>query len=383
MSHTWSNSTAALIARILAAALFIATSAQAGDSPSEINQRIATGDPVAGKDKSAVCQGCHGEDGNSMVPTFPKLAGQWAGYIQKQFREFQNGARNDATMSDVAQSVNEFPELFDIAAYFSSQKQMAPTPIEDEAGQKLYYEGEKLYTLGNADSGAFRCVKCHGEHGSGEPLNNNLFPVLGGQHKDYLVKQLTDFKKGDRDNDRSGMMMLIAGRLTEGEIEALATYLSGSLVVAPPPPPPAPAPPPPPPPAPVKEKWQILLEDKPISIEGTSFDSGKAKLKKSASQQLDIIVDFARNRPEAKLDVIGYTDITGSEKKNMQLSLDRAVSVKKYLIDKGVAAERINTQGLGPANPVADNATKEGRAKNRRVEIRSVLKEEKKVRLTE
>lgn len=361
MSQTKKN-----IAAPLAVMLLVAASAYAGDSPSEINQRIGTGDPVAGKDKSAVCQGCHGEDGNSFVGTFPKLAGQWSDYIQKQFREFQNGARNDATMTDIAQSVTDFPDLFDIAAYFASQKQMAPTLIEDEAGQILYRAGEKLYLEGNAETGVFRCIKCHGEHGSGEPLNNNLFPVLSGQHKDYLVKQLGDFKRGERDNDRSGMMMLIAGRLADDEIEALATYLSGSL---PPPLPPAT-------PLPTLETWQVLLEDKPIVIEGTSFEVGSAKLKKSAQTQLDTIVDFAAKRPEAKLEVIGYTDSTGSEKANLKLSLARAQLVTKYLLKKGVAAARITTKGLGPADPVADNKTEEGRNKNRRVEIHSVLKEE-------
>ena len=96
----------------------------------------------------------------------------------------------------------------------------------------------KLFTDGNKRTGAFRCVKCHGEHGSGEPLNNNLFPVLGGQHKEYLIKQLTDFKHEVRENDRSGMMLRITTHLTAHDIEALATYLSR---VPPPAPPPAPA----------------------------------------------------------------------------------------------------------------------------------------------
>ena len=214
------------IAAVLAVVLLAATSAFAGDSPSEINQRIGLGDPVAGKDKSALCQGCHGEDGNSATATFPKLAGQWSDYIQKQVREFQNGARFNETMTDMAMSVDNFKDLFDIAAYFASQKQMGGTPIEDDAEQKLYLEGQKLYLEGNERTGAFRCIKCHGEHGKGQPLNNNLFPVLGGQHKDYLIEQLTEFKTEERENDRSGMMLRITSRLTDRDIEALATYLS-------------------------------------------------------------------------------------------------------------------------------------------------------------
>jgi len=86
----------------LAAGLLIATSANAGDTPDEISQRIGSGDPERGKEASGLCQGCHGADGNSEIGIFPKLSGQWADYIQKQFRECQNGARQDPTMTDMA-----------------------------------------------------------------------------------------------------------------------------------------------------------------------------------------------------------------------------------------------------------------------------------------
>lgn len=370
------------IAAALAVVLLAATSAYAvdnPDTPSEINQRIGIGDPVAGKDKSATCQGCHGEDGNSATGVFPKLAGQWSDYLQKQIREFQNGARVNETMTDMATSVFEFQDVFDIAAYFASQKQMAGTPVEDEAEQKLYLKGEKLYNEGNAENGAFRCVKCHGEHGSGQPLNNNLFPVLGGQHKDYLIKQLTEFKHEVRENDRSGMMLRITTNLTDHDIEALATYLSSVPALAPAPPPvtvAAPAP------ISVPESWKILLEEKPVRIEGTSFVSGSSKLKLKVNSELDDVVGFAGKYPDAILELIGYSDSSGSAKTNQKLSLARAESVKKYLVKKGVAASRISTRGEGSDNPIADNKTRAGRAKNRRVEIHSVIKEEKKVRVS-
>lgn len=349
------------------------------DTPSEINQRIGTGDPVVGKDKSALCQGCHGEDGNSVSGDFPKLSGQWSDYIQKQVREFQNGARYNEVMTDMAMSVDNFNDLFDIAAYFASQKQMGSTPIEDDAEQKLYLEGEKLYIEGNKRTGAFRCIKCHGEYGKGQPLNNNLFPVLGGQHKAYLIKQLADFKHEERENDRSGMMLRITTHLTDHDIEALATYLSR---VPAPPPPPAPAPVAVSVLAPVPETWKTLLEEKPVTIEGINFIVGSAKLKSNIVKTLDEVVGFASQHPDAKLELIGYTDTSGSVKLNQRLSLARAETVKKYLVKKGVPASQIAAKGEGPANPIADNKTKEGRAKNRRVEIHSVIKEEKKVRVT-
>jgi cytochrome c553 len=374
------------IAAILAVVLLAATSSYAienPDTPSQIIQRSGSGDPVAGKEKSSFCQGCHGEDGNSASGAFPKLAGQWSDYLQKQIREFQNGARVNETMTDMATNVTEFQDVFDIAAYFASQKQMAGTPIEDEATQKLYLEGEKLYNQGNSENGAFRCVKCHGEHGSGQPLNNNLFPVLAGQHKDYLVKQLVEFKHEVRENDRSGMMLRITTHLTDHNIEALATYLSRV-------PAPAPAPAPAPVPAPVAapaplvvvpESWKILMEEKPVQIKGTSFITGSAKLKSKSVKELDEVVGFVGQQPDAKLELIGYSDITGSAKKNLELSLARAETVKKYLVKKGVAADRITARGEGSANPVGDNKTKAGRAMNRRVEIRSTIKEVKKVRV--
>jgi len=369
------------ITAILALSLFAAVPVYAGDSANEINQRIGSGDPVAGKDKSALCQGCHGEDGNSVSGDFPKLSGQWADYIQKQVREFQNGARYNAVMTDMAMSVNDFQDMFDIAAYFASQKQMGGTPIEDEAERKLYFEGHKLFYEGNERTGAFRCVKCHGEEGKGEPLNNNLFPVLGGQHKSYLINQLTDFKHEVRENDRSGMMLRITTHLTAEDIEALATYLSHVTADPAPVAPVAVATAVPvavvaPAPLPVSESSQTLMEAKPVRIKGTSFAIGDAQLKKSASVQLDGVVEFANAYPDSVLEVYGHTSSTGSEKLNIKLSVKRAESVKAYLVKHGVVSDRIITKGMGSTEPIGDNNTKAGRAMNRRVEIRSTIKQQ-------
>lgn len=214
MAHTKKNIAAALLA-----GLFAVTTVYAGDSPEDIKQRIGKGDPAAGKDKSAVCQGCHGEDGNSASGTFPRLAGQYANYLQKQIRDFQNELRNDPTMSGMAATVTEKQDLLDITAYFASQKQMKGT------GGKGNERGRKIYLEGNAE-GAYGCVNCHGDNGKGKAPHNAMFPVVGGQHKEYLVKQLTDFNKADRKNDPSGMMGDIAKKLTPAEIEDVADYLS-------------------------------------------------------------------------------------------------------------------------------------------------------------
>ena len=122
-----------------------------------------------------------------------------------------------------------------------------------------------------------------------------------------------------------------------------------------------------PPPAP-----KTIFTDKPITIEGANFDTGSAKLKSTASKQLDVVVDFAARYPTATLSVVGFTDSRGNEKTNQQLSANRAKSVKAYLVKKGIDASRIATSGKGSANPIGDNKTDAGRAKNRRVEINSV-----------
>lgn len=199
----------------LVAMLCTVTVAFAGDSEEEIKKRIGAGNPVSGKDKSALCQGCHGEDGNSASSTFPKLAGQYAAYIQKQIKNFQTGSRSDPVMSGMAATVTDNQDLLDISAYFASQKQMkGDSPVINAAGKDRF-------TVGNG------CINCHGETGKGAGRGNPDAPVIGGQHKDYLIKQLKDFASGARDNEPSGMMAMIAGSMSEEELEEVANYVSG------------------------------------------------------------------------------------------------------------------------------------------------------------
>lgn len=155
-----------------------------------------------------------------------------------------------------------------------------------------------------------------------------------------------------------------------------------------PPPPPAPAPvavkeepkaAPAPVPAP-KEAWKIIMEEKPVRIEGANFDTDSAKLRPTADAKLQQVVEFANRYPEANLEVTGHTDDRGSDAYNQRLSERRAASVKTYLVNKGIDADRIAAKGYGETMPIADNSTAEGRAANRRVEVRYTIREEKKVR---
>ena len=184
---------------------------------------VDEGDAKAGKTKSELCHGCHGADGMSVDPTtFPNLAGQFAGYIFKQVQDFQLGNRNDDTMSAMAQTVASLEDLRDIAVYFSQQKVMSGKPT----GSKLEKQGAEIFEKGNPKNGLYGCINCHGKDGKGKSKSNSLFPIIGGQSKPYIIKQLNDLKAGKRANDPAGMMGDIAKKLSDTEIKAVAEFLS-------------------------------------------------------------------------------------------------------------------------------------------------------------
>lgn len=190
------------------------------------------GDATAGQAKAAACGACHGMDGNSAAPTFPRLAGQNAKYIYKQIMDFKSGRRSDPTMSAMAAPLAE-QDAADIAAYFASQKGGVSLAKPD-----LVKKGEKLFRGGNAKTGVAPCAGCHGPAGKGNEFAG--FPHLGGQHADYVKKQLTAFRAAGREdisdlkrtNDAAkpgeqGMMQMVAAKLSDQDIEALASFISG------------------------------------------------------------------------------------------------------------------------------------------------------------
>jgi cytochrome c553 len=189
-------------------------------SVDEIKLRIGSGDPVAGKSKAELCFGCHGEDGNSTDPQYPKLAGQYGMYIAKQVRNYQATTRTHMIMSGMAASVSD-EDLADIAAYFASQPMMkGDHPPSNKIGKKLF-ENDDLSRM------MVRCNNCHGATGKGQNPGNPVYPVIGGQHKDYLLGQLLNFRKGVRNNSPGGVMNITVHRLSDAELEALAEYVSG------------------------------------------------------------------------------------------------------------------------------------------------------------
>ena len=185
----------------------------------------AAGDPAAGEGKADMCGGCHGMDGNSQDAAFPRLAGQYAGYIVKQIKDFQKGTRaNDETMAGMAATVASVQDAKDIGAYFEKQKMDGKSLTSVD--KKLVEKGKQIYHENNPANGVYACVNCHGERGMGKAPGISAFPRLGGQHRDYIIKQMKDFQAGTRNNDPGGMMSDLAKKLSAEDVQAVAEYLS-------------------------------------------------------------------------------------------------------------------------------------------------------------
>lgn len=177
------------------------------------------GDPQAGKEKSALCAACHGADGNSLNPVWPKLAGQHPDYLISQLQAFKSGERKDPMMAPMAVGLSD-EDMRNLAAYFSSQA-ITPGQGKPEAREA----GKRLYTGGNLESGVVACAACHGPSGMGNPQAG--FPRIAGQQAAYTAKALRDFRAGTRTNDVNGMMQGVAKNLTDEEIDAVAEYITG------------------------------------------------------------------------------------------------------------------------------------------------------------
>ena len=189
------------------------------DSAESIKLRSGTGNPVAGREKSQLCQGCHGEYGVSTEPLIPKLAGQYARYIAKELRNYQAGTRSHQIMNAMAATISD-DDLADVASYFASQKKMKG---DGSADNQL---GKELFLHGDLSKMRLACVNCHGVSGKGLAPKISMFPVIGGQHKDYIRRQLVNFRDGYRTNSPNGIMNRIASSLTDTEIESLAEFVS-------------------------------------------------------------------------------------------------------------------------------------------------------------
>lgn len=185
-------------------------------------QAFAQGDAAAGQAKSAICAACHNADGNSVVPNWPKLAGQHEQYLTRQLTLIKAGDRPVPEMMGITPGLTE-QDMQDLSAWFASQERTGG--VADESMVQL---GERIYRAGNADSGVPACMACHGPVGEGNPLAG--YPALAGQHAMYTAKMLNGFRAGDHwgDADASSLIMVgAASELTDEEIAAVASYLQG------------------------------------------------------------------------------------------------------------------------------------------------------------
>jgi cytochrome c553 len=175
------------------------------------------GDVEAGKSKSIVCSACHGQDGNSINPLWPSLAGQHKQYTIHTLRAYQNGTRVDAVMQAQVMALTE-QDIEDIAAYYNAQ-----TMQKKDYDHGLAKKGESLYRGGNASTGVAACIACHGPTGRGNPGAG--YPSLAGQHAEYTEDALKGYTNTERKAGLNDMMQSLATRLTAEEIEAVSEYI--------------------------------------------------------------------------------------------------------------------------------------------------------------
>ena len=179
----------------------------------------AAGDAASGQGKVAVCSGCHGADGNSMIPSFPKLAGQGEVYLVNQLKDIRDGARNVPQMMGILTGRTD-QDLADMAAFYSTQKVTVGATNPD-----LLDLGRQIYRAGIAEKGVAACTACHSPTGAGNAQAG--FPAVGGQHADYLISQLKAYRTETRTNGQAKLMQQVAALLSDKEIEAVASYMQG------------------------------------------------------------------------------------------------------------------------------------------------------------
>ena len=182
---------------------------------------FAAGDVEQGKARSATCAACHGADGNSINPEWPSLAGQHPRYLINSLHGFKTGERQNVLMSGQAAALDD-QAIEDLAAYYATQ-----APSKRTADPALVKQGERLYRGGDINKGISACMACHGPSGRGNPGAG--YPVLASQHATYTANQLQAYKDDKRqtDSQENQVMRNIAAKMSNKEIEAVASYIQG------------------------------------------------------------------------------------------------------------------------------------------------------------
>lgn len=204
-----------LMAAFLAAPVLPAVAAGEAPAAPQANVKL---DLTQGAARFAeVCVACHGVDGNSTIVANPALAQQHPEYLVKQLQEFKSGVRKDPVMQGFASMLSE-QEMKNIAGWLASQKSKGGFAKDKE----LVALGERIFRGGIQDRNIAACAGCHSPNGAGLPVQ---YPRLAGQHADYTIKQLVEFRDGKRGN--SLPMTQVAAKLNDREIKAVSDYIAG------------------------------------------------------------------------------------------------------------------------------------------------------------
>jgi cytochrome c553 len=211
-----------LIAQFLCAAALVApmsvTHANTAAPDAHAATQVAKPDVVKGEASyAAVCAACHGADGNSGTPAYPKLAQQHPEYLVKQLQEFKSDKRNNAIMKGFASALSD--EDMKNISYWVTAKKAKPGCAKEK---ELVGLGERIYRGGIADRQVPACAGCHSPNGAGIP---SQYPRLSGQHAEYSAAQLVAFRDGVRKN--SLQMNQVAAKMNDREIKAVADYIAG------------------------------------------------------------------------------------------------------------------------------------------------------------
>jgi cytochrome c553 len=203
----------AMALAVMLSAVQMATAAEPPKADAAKGQAIVT----------QVCAACHGADGNSPAPANPKLAGQVPEYLVKQLNNFKpvNGKSERASpvMMGFASTLSP-DDMRNVAAFFSSQ----PAKAGAARNKDTINLGQKIWRGGDVGRGLPACASCHGAAGAGVPVQ---YPRLAGQHAEYTETQLKAFRAGERGNDANRMMRVVAAKLSDAEIKAVADYIAG------------------------------------------------------------------------------------------------------------------------------------------------------------
>jgi cytochrome c553 len=189
---------------------------------------IIEGDAAAGESKSITCAACHGQDGNSVNPIWPSIAGQHATYIVEQLQAFKGDAangvaatRNEPLMLGQVMMLND-EDMRNLAVFYAD-KAPAAKSVSDPS---VVDRGERIYRGGDRDNRTSACIACHGPTGRGNPAAS--VPMVRGQYAEYAAAQLRAYASGTRTSDGpTRVMREIAATLSEDDIVAVASYMQG------------------------------------------------------------------------------------------------------------------------------------------------------------